>query len=486
MPSSVEYIGWGSGPWGTTAWGTDLTIVYVDGVAAEAAVGTVSVVAEANVVVTGVEAVGHTNDVGIDAEADVLVQAVSAVGHIGTVTVTAAAEVPVTGVEADGVTGDVTVTGEANVSATGVEADGVIGDATVDAEANVPVTGVEAVGDVGDVTVTGTATVEPTGVEADGLVPTSGPTFTASGNAALSTDQKKFGTASLELDGTGDYVKSASNSAVDGNFTVEFFVYASDFLQDAFLWDTQVSNSGLAISITSLGKLRVVKDNLIVLNVNSTLTNDAWNHIALVGNGNFLTIFVNGSPRGQYLTTGGNSYPNQPYYIGCRHTEADFFSGYIDEFRASKVARYSGLFTPSTTPFDVDKYTSALLHFDGADGSTTITNEAISIFVALGSTIPVTGLQGNAELGNVATSANADVSVTGLAATGIIGAVNVWGEVDDDQTPDWQAIDDSQTPIWGAPPSTQSPSWTSIDDSQSPSWGDVPETQDPEWDEIAA
>ena len=258
MPSSVEYIGWGSGPWGTTAWGTDLTIVYVDGVAAEAAVGTVSVVAEANVVVTGVEAVGHINDVGIDAEADVLVQAVSAVGHIGTVTVTAAAEVPVTGVEADGVTGDVTVTGEANVSATGVEADGVIGDATVDAEANVPVTGVEAVGDVGDVTVTGTATVEPTGVEADGLVPTSGPTFTASGNAALSTDQKKFGTASLELDGTGDYVKSASNSAVDGNFTVEFFVYASDFLQDAFLWDTQVSNSGLAISITSLGKLRVV------------------------------------------------------------------------------------------------------------------------------------------------------------------------------------------------------------------------------------
>ena len=65
MPSSVEFIGWGSGAWGQTAWGTSLTIVSVDGVAAEGAIGSVSVDAEATVVVTGVEAVGHINDVGM-------------------------------------------------------------------------------------------------------------------------------------------------------------------------------------------------------------------------------------------------------------------------------------------------------------------------------------------------------------------------------------------------------------------------------------
>jgi hypothetical protein len=42
MPSSVEYIGWGSGAWGQTPWGTDLTIVSVDGVVAVGQVGSVT------------------------------------------------------------------------------------------------------------------------------------------------------------------------------------------------------------------------------------------------------------------------------------------------------------------------------------------------------------------------------------------------------------------------------------------------------------
>jgi hypothetical protein len=95
-------------------------------------------------------------------------------------------------------------------------------------------------------------------------------------------------------------------------------------------------------------------------------------------------------------------------------------------------------------------------------------------------------LQGDAELGIVATSANADISVTGLAATGIIGFANVWGEVDDDQTPNWQAITTTQSPSWGAPSNTQSPSWGDINASQSPSWGIVSETQTPNWQDIAA
>jgi len=58
MPSSVEYVGWGNGAWGQTAWGTDLTIVSVDGIASEGAIGSVTVDAEANLTVTGVEAAG--------------------------------------------------------------------------------------------------------------------------------------------------------------------------------------------------------------------------------------------------------------------------------------------------------------------------------------------------------------------------------------------------------------------------------------------
>ena len=68
----------------------------------------------------------------------------------------------------------------------------------------------------------------------------------------------------------------------------------------------------------------------------------------------------------------------------------------------------------------------------------------------------------NAKLGTVTASANADISVTGLAATGIIGFANVWGEVDDDQTPNWTPIASAQTPEWGDVSETQTPNWQDI------------------------
>ena len=84
--------------------------------------------------------------------------------------------------------------------------------------------------------------------------------------------------------------------------------------------------------------------------------------------------------------------------------------------------------------------------------------------ISFGIVVSVTGLQGNAELGIVATSANTGIPVIGLAATGIIGFANVWSEINTAQTPNW-------TPIASA---------------QTPSWGDVSETQNPNWQDIAA
>ena len=50
------------------------------------------------------------------------------------------------------------------------------------------------------------------------------------------------------------------------------------------------------------------------------------------------------------------------------------------------------------------------------------------------------------------------------AMTGLIGNVNVWGLIDEDQTP----------------------SYSSVDESQSPSYTTVSDTQSPDWDEVAA
>ena len=82
--------------------------------------------------------------------------------------------------------------------------------------------------------------------------------------------------------------------------------------------------------------------------------------------------------------------------------------------------------------------------------------------IALGIVVAVTGLQGNAKLGTVSTSANADIPVVGLAAIGIIGPVNVWGEVNNDQTPNWTPIASAQTPAWDNVSETQTPDWQDI------------------------
>ena len=257
------------------------------------------------------------------------------------------------------------------------------------------------------------AFVNVTGSRINAFVESSAPTFTAFGNAQLSNAQTKFGASSLLLDGTGDYVKSTNSDVVNGNFTVEFFVYASDFSQDAYLWDNQVSNSGLAISITSLNKLRVLKDNTIVLNVNPGFTDAAWNHVALVQSGNFLNIYVNGASRGQFLQTGGVDYSGQPYYIGARHTVADYFNGYIDEFRTSSVARYKSNFTPTTSAFTPDSDTGSLLHFDGTNGSTTITNSVGQLNIIGDANISPTGSSQTIRIGDVSIAFPIDVPVTG-------------------------------------------------------------------------
>ena len=110
MASSTLYEGWGRSTWSDGSFGTPILKVSVDGVSATGAVGSVSVIAEANVFPTGLEATGG----------------------VGSVTVVAEANVPVTGLEATGSVGSVSVVAEANVFPTGVEATGGVGTATQD------------------------------------------------------------------------------------------------------------------------------------------------------------------------------------------------------------------------------------------------------------------------------------------------------------------------------------------------------------------
>ena len=310
------------------------------------------------------------------------------------------------------------------------KATGAVGGVTVVAEANVDVTGVAATSAVGGVTVVAEANIDVTGVAGTLSVPNrGGPTFTAEGDAQLDTSVKQFGTASLALDGTGDYVTSSASDVQTGKFTIEFWVYPNTLLGTQMIFDGGEDNDGLAIQINN-GVTRVLVDNAIVIQHSNALVANEWNHVAVMQNGNFINFYTRGFSRGQYLQVSPLSATGKTLYLGARHNQSQYFDGYIDEFRTSDIARYISNFTPSTTPFEVDNNTLSLLHFDGADGSTTFDNEtnvgAVSV-IAEANVYP-TGLEGTGAAGTVTVDAEANVPVTGLEATASSGGVTVIAE----------------------------------------------------------
>jgi len=150
-----------------------------------------------------------------------------------------------TGVSATSALGSVTVVPQGVFALTGVEATTAVGTVNASAQFIAQVTGVEAVASLDeDYVVSGSAPVSVTGEEAtSALQVASAPAFTAEGDAQLSTTQKKFGSASLLLDGTGDYVSKDTTSELTAGdeWTVEFWVYSSTLTsQDAYVWDIKV------------------------------------------------------------------------------------------------------------------------------------------------------------------------------------------------------------------------------------------------------
>ena len=255
----------------------------------------------------------------------------------------------------------------------------------------------------------------------------SAPTFTANGDAQLSTTQKKFGDSSLLLDGTGDFVKSTNSNIIEDDFTIEFFAYASSFAQDAILWDNRVSNSGYAVGLTTGSQIKVIQNTQTIATSFGGFVNNSFNHVAISRSSGTIRVFVNGNLKGT-LSVYTNNYTDQPYYIGSAHTEANFFDGYIDEFRASSVARYTSAFTPPSSEFTVDTDTGSLLHFDGANGSTNIVN-SVGLLGFIGeANLSTTGSSVNLSTSLIDAQAGAEAAITGNRFNFNTGAVTLTGD----------------------------------------------------------
>ena len=111
---------------------------------------------------------------------------------------------------------------------------------------------------------------------------------------------------------------------------------------------------------------------------NTTLTLNAWTHIALVRTGNNIRLYINGTLDSAFASStfsGKLNASSSWVYIAEARTGSGEFKGYVDEYRISTTARY-GSFTPATTAFSSDANTKLLMHMDGSDGGTTFTDSS--------------------------------------------------------------------------------------------------------------
>ena len=193
----------------------------------------------------------------------------------------------------------------------------------------------------------------------------------------LSPPKKKFGTASGEFKGSGDYLSLADSDDWNfgsGAFTVDFWVkWNTDstnfksFIMGQMIgdsrWHLYVHPSSGGIALYSMLNGSTNQDvNWAVYGTTRNL--NQWYHFAFVriDNGNTAsswrafqdgvsqTLTLNtGAWNGQMMDSGQN------LLIGSFGGTLDFFDGCTDEIRISKgIARWTSNFTPPSAPYDVD------------------------------------------------------------------------------------------------------------------------------------
>jgi len=187
--------------------------------------------------------------------------------------------------------------------------------------------------------------------------------LTLYGTAKTSTAQKKFGTASLLLDGNSDYAEMRYSSLFEigaGAYTVECFIKTSGVTGEIVgAFNTASPYKGWLFGVgfgSGDGKLKVYNanaSNAETVSSTAVVNNNAWRHVAFSKAGQTLKFFIDGNLDSthtlQYVGVGSE----QTIVIGASSnpTRDRFFNGYIDELRVTKATRYTADFTAPTKAF---------------------------------------------------------------------------------------------------------------------------------------
>jgi len=186
------------------------------------------------------------------------------------------------------------------------------------------------------------------------------------GNARISTDDSKFGGACAYFDGSGDYLVLTDAAVLEpggGDWTWELWIKTSSSIQYATLVSRTPSGIGSGAwalmmnhASSTSGDLALYVGNYatnapLIATSGVSVRDNAWHHIAVVRNGGAWTIYIDGVNRGTGTWAGAIADIAGNTYIGRDQSYVRDYSGYIDDLRFTKIARYTANFTPPAAPF---------------------------------------------------------------------------------------------------------------------------------------
>lgn len=254
--------------------------------------------------------------------------------------------------------------------------------------------------------------------------------WVSSGTPAYSTTIYKFGTASLILDGTNDYLYAPIDLSIE-YFTIEaYYSCASLPSANASLFSSE-GYRGYDLGISSAGKVYLnLSSNGSSYDISNnqestvTLSTNTWYHIVLEKTNTSYKVYVNGVLQ-ITVTATSRTFATTNCLIGTNYDKTAFLNGFIDEVRITTNAiRYNAAFTPSSLPFTLDKP----LHKDittedfplslSADGTSITIGEGGALlsdiikFVRTSTTLAVTAST-TLSVGNFSTKSNGEVHTFG-------------------------------------------------------------------------
>jgi hypothetical protein len=178
-----------------------------------------------------------------------------------------------------------------------------------------------------------------------------GKTFTARGNAQLDTAQRRFGTASLLLDGTGDYEDTPDNAdfTISGDMSILAHVRFSAVTTNMGICGQATDgNNGWRLlfrnDLSTIG-IQIYSGGSTIVNISGSWSpsTNTWYKITMTRIGNDWSIWVN-----ETLPASGTDTSGFGDYTGVFQTGSDGFGapsnplfGWIDNFEFLNGLGYS-------------------------------------------------------------------------------------------------------------------------------------------------